>query len=613
MRRLLSVLAIPVLLSACQWQLRPQTSQSDSPTAAALTTSDQAAATRPAALSPEQAKAMAEELYDDYFQLRLEHSPSLASRLALSTGDVWDDVGDDEAATYQEHLLTLQRASQQIPAKALSVRQQLYLKSFQLLISQQLQQQDCRLQTYAFSTEDNWPRNIVETLERTEVSSIADFHRYLASIRSLPGYLQIWQAQVEQAASNGIIPVESARRSLISRIDQQLGGFPFSDSPSPSRIWQDLHGKLKKLGLYPKTEALLEDEARSTLTNYLLPALRQMRTGIQELSAPDQQNMQQLPQGDRCYRLWLNMAGATGSAEQLHDQAKSRIQQLQQQLGQTLGFDPGVAFAPQLRAWLASASDTPDDLISASRLRLEQLNPRLGSAFAHVPDTALLLRRDIDKQRPRSWYQEPLPEIGRPGIYHIDPRDQNWQWLTALYRNTLPGRHMQVALAQENNSLPLFLKTSVIHDYAPGWPTLAAALAIDLQGYNSPQESAMVLIQRLQEELELALDTGIHIYQWDRELALTFCQDNSALDRNDCLTRTERIMQRPGRQAAAAISFNQLVKLRQQAEESTGKLFSAERYRSALLRNGALPPALYSDWLKFWKQQLQEQAIPGRN
>lgn len=600
----LTLLTCVTLLTGCQGQIRPQENsqpEADTTSPAPATTAN--AQTAPVIRKPAGSTREAiKELYNDYMQLRLDHSPALASRLAMAPDRAWDDLSQKEEQRYRQQLIELQLRSQAIKIKELSGLQHLYFNAFQLQITRQLQLDQCRLLQYSYSYDNSWNRTLVDILERTQVDNIQDFHRYLDRIEAIPTLFNQWQAQITEAANAGIVPPDSARKAVIRQLDQQLSGYPFSDSAAPSRIWKDLHSKLRQLNLYPKTEALLEDKARSTLTNYMLPALRQMRSDLQTTTAPVDQNMKLLPGGDACYRLWLTREGAQISAEALHDQGKAELQALQEDLIKALNLDRGVAFAPQLRAWIASSASLPDDLPAQARTRLETVNKQLPKAFAYLPGTPLVIQANTDKARADSWYQEPLAELNRPGIYWIDKNaaPSVLRWPLDLYRDSLPGKHLQVALAQENLRLPEFLRTSALHPYAPGWPTVAARLALELNGYQSNAEANRVLLQELEESLNLVLDTGIHLYQWSRELSLTYCQDNSFLDRGDCMERIDQIMQKPASFSAIAISRHNLEELQDLAIKEGGSQFDINRWRSDLLSQGALPASLYNEWLKIW-------------
>ncbi|MCY0965851.1 DUF885 family protein [Parathalassolituus penaei] len=603
---LLSLFTCIVLLTGCQAKPKPQTDSSPTTATSAPASTTPAATTNskaaPAALPPRNVREALNALYEDYWQVRVDHSPALASRLAMAPDQMWDDLGPEERVRYRTQLNELQLRSKEMKVSDMTPQQRLYFNAFQLLLTRQLQLEQCRLQTYQFSYANSWNHTLVDMLERTPVDSIQDFHHYLDLIAAIPGLFSQWQANIVEARSAAILPPDSARREVIAQLDQQLSGYPFSDSAAPSRIWRDLQGKLRALNLYPQSEALLEEKARSTLLNYMLPALRQMRFDLQELKTPTDQNMQQLQGGDACYRLWLADAGAQVTAEELHEQGKRELTALQKDITKALNLDPGVPFAPQLRAWVASSRSAPDDVLTQARIRLQQVNQQLPKAFAYLPGTPLVIQGNKDKLREFSWYQEPLAEINRPGIYWIDKNNPPGvlRWPLDLYRESLPGRHLQVALAQENIRLPEFLRTSALHDYPAGWPTVAARLALSLNGYQNSAEANRVFLLELEEALNLVLDTGIHLFQWNRELALTYCQDNSFLDRADCLTRIDRIMQRPAYFAAAAISRDNIEDLQEKAADEAGSKFDANRWRSDFLSQGALPASLYNEWLDLW-------------
>ncbi|MDO6749318.1 hypothetical protein, partial [Gilvimarinus sp. 1_MG-2023] len=96
-----------------------------------------------------------------------------------------------------------------------------------------------------------------------------------------------------------------SRQHTLSQLDIMLTGYPFTDSPEPSPLWQDIQTRLTQLELYPASHEILEAKAASTLTNHLLPALRALRRQLKDLTTQTSLSWQQYPNGDACYRLQL--------------------------------------------------------------------------------------------------------------------------------------------------------------------------------------------------------------------------------------------------------------------------------------------------------------------
>merc|ERR1711879_344567 len=252
------------------------------------------------------------------------------------------------------------------------------------------------------------------------------------------------------------------------------------------------------------------------------------------------------------------------------------------------------------RAWMASHQPRPSNPLQDSRERLADINQRLPEQFSRLPLTPLVITSAPDMQ----GYRPPVLALKKPAFYFIannaNHADLLQHWPSALYQQTLPGRHLQTALPLENPALPHFLSTPGFATPAAGWPLLGADLATRLGGYRSNEEQAGIFISELDIQLNLLLDTATHALGWDNERRLTTCLTHSALNQDDCQQRLHIIEANPGDQASAAISLSRLRKLHADAKAQAGSGFTEQVFYSDLLSQGTLPAELYGTWLEQW-------------
>ncbi|MDP2507034.1 MULTISPECIES: DUF885 family protein [unclassified Oceanobacter] len=552
------------------------------------------------------ARSQLNNISADYFQQLADRFPERARTLGIEPEAAWSSLSEITRNNHYQQLQAQKQQLQQLPLDALTAQEQLIASTLIYRINQQLDWRECSKSTMPLGSEHDWLHIIESSLANdTPVDNIPGFHRYLTRLESAAILLQQWQRQISERSQHHIPILDSSRQHTLSQLDIMLTGYPFTDSPEPSPLWQDIQTRLTQLELYPASHEILEAKAASTLTNHLLPALRALRRQLKDLTTQTSLSWQQYPNGDACYRLQLTEMGSTESPELLQEIAKARLSDIQQQLIQALSLDPAQLLAPQLRAWLASQRSRPLQQQDSARQRLQQLNQQLPQQFAYLPSTALVIQPNQRRGIQAPWYQAPQPALAQPGIYWTlatNP-DHHWRWPLDLYRNTLPGKHLQVAMAQENDQLPDFMQTPLNNDFEPGWLSLAAELATDLGGYQSSAEHAWVLLDDMEQELNLILDIGIHLYQWPQDQAIDYCQSNSFLSAQDCQQRLQQIMEAPGQLARPAISRANLLGLIRSAESEQGSAFSPQQFYSDWLAAGLLPPALYGQWLRLWIEQ----------
>lgn len=599
----LAIVVTTMLTAGCQWNLQaPDTSS------ASNADSD---------VSPALSGRMedrARHLFKRYRQWHLEQDPILASQLHEPVEQHWPDLSPEAIQQRQQWLkLTAERLNA-LDLDRLPEATALHVRALNLYIEADQAALDCQTVTAPFGQHQLWHQRIATTLKQQSIQDIQGFHRYLERLQASAILLQQWQQQIERAQADGLTPPASVQQQVDAELSQWLEGFPFSDSASPTYLWTDIQHKINGLKLYPKSQAILEKQAKSVLTNQLLPALRQLKATIAQGTTNDAQtpNADQQRLQQQCYSETLALQGTINSADNgsasapasmaqsAHLAATQRLQVLEQQLSTLLQLDPGEAFAPQLRTWMATHQPQPANRLQDSRTRLTELNTRLPEVFAYLPKTPLIITQAPQQQ----GYYPPVTAIQKPGFYYVassNVTDSLQQWPSALYQQTLPGRHLQTALAMENTQLPSFLSTPGLAWHIAGWPLFSAELAGKIGGYRSNQEQAGVLISELNAQLDLILDTATHALGWTEQDRLDMCVEHSAFSPEACQQRLGRIQANPGHYAATALSLAQLRQLEQNAKArkvEAGNALMAPVFYSQWLSQGSLPAELYDQWLE---------------
>jgi len=553
----------------------------------------------------EQAIGQLQQAEADFYNAGLQRFGYRAYQQGLTLNNRMPVLGESADEQYFGQLAELQGQLESIEHNALPAQQQLDARVLQFRLGQQLEWRSCGKLWSALDKQPLIPQQVLDQLgKHTRVQTIPQFRRLLDDMQGAAAVLKQWQGVLAERQQNGVLNLTSSRDAALAWLDSQLAGYPFADSSTASPFWTDIQHQLNGLNLYPSSHKLLQDDAVSAVTNYLLPTLRNLRSSIASLSVSPQLSWQQQPDGDRCYRLQLAQLGSVEAPELLQEIAKSRLSLLQQQLRQELQLDETADLAPQLRGWLASHQIAPEDLQDAAMNRLADLNSRLPNAFAELPTTPLVVHPETDPAYTLPRYQAPQPLLNQPGIYWTTKVGSNahWRWPLDLYKATLPGQHLQIAMAQENDTLPEYRKTSLLAEFEPGWNSVAAELASDLGGYRNSSEHAWVLLDEMEQELNLILDIGVHLYQWDIAKTSSYCSINSFLSEQECQQRSKAIMASPSSYAFNAISHANLAELMQQAQDQTDDTRAMMQFHSDYLKQGTLPAAMYQPWLQLWLQ-----------
>ena len=164
----------------------------------------------------------------------------------------------------------------------------------------------------------------------------------------------------------------------------------------------------------------------------------------------------------------------------------------------------------------------------------------------------------------------------------------------------VPGHHLQIALAEEAQSVPDFRRNADITAYTEGWALYAERLGGEMGIYRDPWERFGRLSYEMWRACRLVADTGIHWKGWSLEKARACFAENSALSPLNIEVELARYVSWPGQALAYKIGEMRIVALREAAERALGDRFDIRRFHDALLLAGPLPLDMLEARLDAW-------------
>jgi uncharacterized protein (DUF885 family) len=184
-------------------------------------------------------------------------------------------------------------------------------------------------------------------------------------------------------------------------------------------------------------------------------------------------------------------------------------------------------------------------------------------------------------------YNAPALDGSRPGVFQMPLRaDQMTRFAlrSLVYHETVPGHHFQIALGQEDQSLPRFRRIrafGTISAATEGWALYAERLAAESGWYEGDPEGLLgQLDSALFRARRLVVDTGLHAKRWTRQQAIDYGIEPSEV---------ERYVVNPGQACAYMLGQLKIVELREKARAALGPRFSLQEFHNVVLRAGSVP------------------------
>ena len=198
-----------------------------------------------------------------------------------------------------------------------------------------------------------------------------------------------------------------------------------------------------------------------------------------------------------------------------------------------------------------------------------------------------------------AYYREPAADGGRPGRYYVNtfaPETRPRYEAEALaFHESVPGHHLQIAIAQELDELPTFRRHAEVTAFIEGWGLYSERLADEMGLYTADLDRIGMLSFDAWRACRLVVDTGMHALGWSRSRAIGYMTEHSALAVNNITNEVDRYLGWPGQALAYKIGQLELRRLRTDAEAALGPRFDVRAFHDALLGHGALPLAVLRD------------------
>jgi uncharacterized protein (DUF885 family) len=326
--------------------------------------------------------------------------------------------------------------------------------------------------------------------------------------------------------------------------------------------------------------------------------------------APERIAIGDLPDGKAYYQYLIHRHASTDMTPQaIHDLGLSEVKRIRGEMdadirasgfkGTFAEFQTFILTDPQFFA------ENPEDYynkVSGVLIRVQGLLPLY---FHNLPRLPLTVH-EVDPQlkSSSSGYNPGSLTQGVPGtvIINTDHLDQSpTSGLTAwAMHEGVPGHHLQIALAQENDALPKFRRRDDINAFVEGWALYSEHLGIEMGMYRTPYEDFGRLSLEMWRACRLVIDTGMHVMGWSRAQAVACLRDNTGLSDRSVQNEVDRYIGWPGQALGYKIGEIRIRQLRAKAEAALGPKFDLRDFHDEILKNGPLPLDILSQQVDDW-------------
>jgi uncharacterized protein (DUF885 family) len=414
---------------------------------------------------------------------------------------------------------------------------------------------------------------------------------------------------MQDGMTQGYVQPKVVTENVISQLDTQLK-IPVDNSPY-----------MMPLAAFPKDfsdadKARLTADYKKAMSKKMMPAYQRLRDFMAQKYLPASRSAKpgliSMKDGPKVYEYLIEQHTTTQmSAEEIHQIGLGEVARIlkgMEQVKTTVGFKGSLKqFFDHIRTDPRFKFKTKQALIDSYWDVDKSLKSEIPKLFSLVPKSPLDIRAVpdfLEKNQAGAYYQQGTPDGSRPGVFYVNTYDLPSRTSpgveTLFLHEAIPGHHFQISLAQEDESLPPFMRFGGNTAYVEGWALYAESLGPELGLFKDPYQLQGRYDDEMLRAMRLVVDTGLHAKGWTRDQAIKYMLDNSAMGKTDATSEVERYIAIPGQALAYKIGQLKIRELRTRAEQALGGKFDIRGFHAQVLGTGALPLAVLESKIDSW-------------
>ena len=466
---------------------------------------------------------------------------------------------------------------------------------------------------YVISQQRGAYANVPDFLDsQHKVVDAADAEAYLARLHAFAGAMDEDLVRQKIDVGMGVVPADFICDLAIGQMKA------LRNQPAPQTI---LVASIVKKAKAANLPGDWDGRASKIVTDEVFPALDRQIASMQSVRAMAKPDVGAwaLPSGDAYYADAVKSSTTTNyTPQEVHQLGLDQVAEISSRLDAILkarGMTKGSVGARLMAVNNEPAQVfPPTDEGRAEMLRL--LNEHIVKVYALLPQAFRTLpKAKVEVKRvpvfiqdgaSNGYYNSAAPDGSRPAAFYINlketadwPRYNLW---TLAHHETVPGHHLQIALAQESTQIPNLRRYGFgFSAFSEGWALYAEQLAQEMGANNvDPLGEAGYLQSLLFRAARLVTDTGIHAKRWTRAQATQYMVDTIGNTPSRAQREVERYFAGPGQANSYKVGHTVWVKVRDEAKAKLGPKFDLKAYHDAVLLSGAMPLTVLQRHVADW-------------
>ncbi|MDO6447246.1 DUF885 domain-containing protein [Colwellia sp. 1_MG-2023] len=554
------------------------------------------------------ASAQANKLFDELYKASVMRNPMYQTYLGIKDDyDKWNDISEEntlkELAITKKDLATVKAIDINKLDPQTKISRTLYIQKLENSIADHKWRFHSYPVNQMFGLHSQIPAFLIN---QHSIANEKEAQDYIARVQGTKTLLKQLVDNLKLREERGIIAPKFVFEHVIRDSNNIITGAPFEKGEA-STVLADFTRKVNNLEIEEEKKSALIKAVETALTTYLKPGYDDLITYLNHLEskADDRDGAWKFPEGEAFFNNALKRTTTTDlTANEIHEIGLSEVSRIHDEMRvikDKVGFEGDLnAFMEFMRSdkqfyYVGDEAGKARYLSEAVAL-IDDMKGRLDSLFLTKPKAELKVKAVEafrEKSAGKAFYQSPAPDGSRPGIYYANLYDMEamptYQMAALAYHEGIPGHHMQMAIKQELEGLPMFRKYGGYTAHTEGWGLYSEMIPKEIGLYQDPYSDFGRLAMELWRACRLVVDTGIHTKKWTREQGIEYYVNNTPNAKSDAVKMVERHIVMPSQATAYKIGMLKIVELREKAKTALGDKFDIREYHDIILKNGPVP------------------------
>lgn len=433
--------------------------------------------------------------------------------------------------------------------------------------------------------------------EEVPLETTQDYENLIARLRAWPRAVDGISELLREGMKQGFTPPAVTMHGFEKTISAYLEGKP-KDSPF-FRAFKEF-----PTGVPETARSRLRAEAASAIAGEVIPGYRKLYEFFVTEYLPGCRSTiaaYDLPNGRDFYereaRYYTTLSDSPSEIHEIGLREVARLQSEMKEVIASTGFRGSFAeFLELLRKDRRFYAKSAQELLWRAAWIAKQMDGRLPALFGRLPRQPYTVEPVPDAIAPKytAGRYVPAPINGTKAgtywvnTYALETRPLYTQEALTLHES-VPGHHLQIALAAELEGLPPFRRFAYFSAFGEGWGLYAEYLGKEAGFYRDAYSEFGRLTYEIWRACRLVVDTGVHAKGWSRQQVIDYLTAHTALPLHECITETDRYISWPGQALAYKLGELTIRELRTKAEQKLATRFDLRGFHDAVLANGSIP------------------------